>query len=101
MLVVSLLLQLAVLSLVLRPKTNSVAAEPAAASDQSVNIYQRENVICRDLVLCSESENKIEFIFSSVVADDPANAGNQTIDDYFSVMSDLNLSSSEKMNLAV
>ena len=43
----------------------------------------------------------IEFIFSSVVADDPANAGNQTIDDYFSVMSDLNLSSSEKMNLAV
>ena len=29
----------AVLSLVLRPETNSVAAEPAAASEQSVNIY--------------------------------------------------------------
>ena len=43
----------------------------------------------------------IEFIFSSVVADDPANAGNQTIDDYFSVISELNLSSSKKMNLAV
>ena len=39
MLVVSLLLQLAVLSLVLRPKTNYVAAEPAAASYQSVSIY--------------------------------------------------------------
>ena len=46
-------------------------------------------------------ENKIEFIFSSVVADDPANAGDHTIDDYFSGVSDLNLSSSEKMNLAV
>ena len=43
MLVVSLLklvyLQLAVLSLLLWPKTNYIAAEPAAASDQSVNIY--------------------------------------------------------------
>ena len=34
----------------------------------------------------------MEFIFSSVVADDPANASDQSIDDYFSVISELNLS---------